>query len=603
MDPDVLQPEVAPNVNVPPPSMPDVSDVPGAAPVGPPPNVLAGSVQSNVQPPQSGLRHFITQATGSLLSGTVPHYYHDETGNLQVEHVKERPGQLFRRILASSILGGAVGAESGPSGIKGALRGAQAVGDKSEAMDAQARQRADQDFLARQKVAQEQREQQRLGMEQTRLGLDVDKAGMDKQMFAANIAHANLANKALDQQIDQAGFKFAQDQAQEGKAIENMYAEAGQSPVVKATGADAMAAAKQHDPALSKLRWEVVGLDFVDGKPQKVYAAFDPDVTTTVTPEVAGMWKKAGVNELVDGKNRIKLDTGTKLTAPQLNLVHQMYIKKRADLLDVQKTDNEKQLLDAQLGHLNAQTNLANAQATEAGNKNNAFKRDKAIQKAEDDFGEALKANKDPLDAFKTLPASQQAMVETSFQTRLPAINSSIKEIGDELKNIDIKIQTATGAEQSELAKRRLTLTAEQDQFRQTAGLINRMTQTRAGGVVPAAASPAQTVAPKPPAPKAALTPDAVKWFGDNYPTRQAAYAAAAKEGWSVPAQYAPVAPTPTSSETMAQIQAKSAARKALDSQIGPDYKSKIEAARKKGDTKSMSSLMNEYTQKLDAAQ
>lgn len=193
MDPDVLQPEVAPNVNVPPPSMPDVSDVPGAAPVGPPPNVLAGSVQSNVQPPQSGLRHFITQATGSLLSGTVPHYYHDETGNLQVEHVKEQPGQLFRRILASSILGGAVGAESGPSGIKGALRGAQAVGDKSEAMDAQARQRADQDFLARQKVAQEQRENAASQRAQEGLNLQKDQFAEQKVMNQASLAHQTVS--------------------------------------------------------------------------------------------------------------------------------------------------------------------------------------------------------------------------------------------------------------------------------------------------------------------------------------------------------------------------------------------------------------------------
>ncbi len=192
MDPDVLQPEVAPNVNVPPPAVPDASGLPDAAPLGPPPNVLAGSVQSNGQPPPTenhgnGIVPMIGHAFKSLLSNTDIVYNRDANGNLQAEHVPAQPGSLFKKILAASILGAA--SSSGPSFGRGVATGGAAALGRNEAQDQQARQRADQDFLARQKVAQEQRENAASQRARDALNLQRDEFNERKVMNQASLAH------------------------------------------------------------------------------------------------------------------------------------------------------------------------------------------------------------------------------------------------------------------------------------------------------------------------------------------------------------------------------------------------------------------------------
>jgi hypothetical protein len=137
-----------------------------------PPMGAAGLGGPVPQPPQQQTppqpnQHETMGRVFSALMGNRPQYSVDANGNTVETQVPQKPGQIFRSILAASLLGGAAGADGNPQqGFMGGLvRGGAAGIRENQQQNQQAQQQAQQQFKNQQAAQQEQREQSRTDVE------------------------------------------------------------------------------------------------------------------------------------------------------------------------------------------------------------------------------------------------------------------------------------------------------------------------------------------------------------------------------------------------------------------------------------------------------
>ena len=124
---------------------------------------MGGPPQITPQLAQNAAIGAAHKSLGQLLMGSSTSYVQTPNGPVPVQ-TQNKPGQFFRNVLASAIMGGAAGGEtnmrdSAGSGWGAAARGAGAARAGFQQQDQQAQQQAQQQFQNQQSAAKEQREE------------------------------------------------------------------------------------------------------------------------------------------------------------------------------------------------------------------------------------------------------------------------------------------------------------------------------------------------------------------------------------------------------------------------------------------------------------
>lgn len=220
------------------------------------------------------------------LLGSQTEFQQTPNGPVPVQ-TPNKPGQLFRSILAGAILGagaGTAGAEhNAGSGWGAAGAGARAVAQNSQQQQQQKQQQAQQQFENQRQVSQDQQEELRR-----------------KAEIALNNAQTLRINKELqgtdfDQHIKMATI---------GRAGVQPFEDAGISPVARNISESQMPQYTQDHPEATAYDWEPVSVKTVmtkdkDGNEvptyESVYSAYDPKGKVTVPASTVSEWKKAGV--------------------------------------------------------------------------------------------------------------------------------------------------------------------------------------------------------------------------------------------------------------------------------------------------------------------
>ena len=189
--------------------------MPSTAGMGGPPAQVQGPMQANipakvtpVAPPQSS-PNFWHKAVQTLL-GEHTEYQQTPNGPVPVT-APNKPGQLFRSILAGALLGASAGAESPQNGWSGAARGAGAAVKGAQEQDQRSQQQAQQQFQNQQEVATKDRE---------------------KQLVDAQIAHMHAATVSAQHLNDLQDKEYHDKHNSSAQAMINSLTDAGGVPPV-----------------------------------------------------------------------------------------------------------------------------------------------------------------------------------------------------------------------------------------------------------------------------------------------------------------------------------------------------------------------------------
>jgi hypothetical protein len=220
------------------------------------------------------------------LLGSQTEYQQTPNGPVPVQ-VQNKPGQLFRSILAGAILGAGAGTANAEHNA-GSGWGAAGAGARTVAQDQQQQQQQ------RQQQAQQQFENQR-------------QANQDQQqelVRKAQIAQANAETLRINKELQGQDFDQHVKIADIGRAGIKPYEDAGISPVAQNITESQMHQYIQDHPEASTYDWEPVSVKTVMTKDangnevptyESVYSAYDPKGKVTVPASTIAEWKKAGV--------------------------------------------------------------------------------------------------------------------------------------------------------------------------------------------------------------------------------------------------------------------------------------------------------------------
>jgi len=186
------------------------------------------------------------KAIQSLLGGDSVEYSQDpNTGQMTANTVKQKPGAIFRHILAGAILGGAAGS-GGQTFAQGAARGAGAGMQNAERQDELARQRARQQATDIQQAQRNQREEQAFLTEQEYRKAAT--AAENAKTYEANLIAQNTDYEMHDRMV------------KNGAAASSVYSEAGVEPTYKDISEDKMHQLMASTPGAVAVDWEPTGM-------------------------------------------------------------------------------------------------------------------------------------------------------------------------------------------------------------------------------------------------------------------------------------------------------------------------------------------------------
>jgi len=152
-------------------------------------------------------RHYTLGKIASALLGQQMDYQVDpQTGQTVATPMKEKPGDLFRHILAGALLGGAA-AKGTNSPIAGFVRGGAAGVEANQNQDTQRYNRAQQQFQNQREAARAQREQRGEAREDDRVAQEKLKTTAQMEMWnKEQIMHerdSNLRDAEFNQRINE----------------------------------------------------------------------------------------------------------------------------------------------------------------------------------------------------------------------------------------------------------------------------------------------------------------------------------------------------------------------------------------------------------------
>ena len=247
---------------------------------------------------QQDKAHSILGRAVRSLFGTRTDYRVDDKGNTVAVPVAEKPGELFRHIVAGAILGGAIGSHD-KSFAQGAASGAGAVQQREDQQDQQRRAAAQQDYRNRIEAEQQQREKDKAQRE-------ADAAGDEERLRKAQIAHFNALTAQENQMVQGTNFTQHQATAQAGKTQIEPYLAAGIKPLFNDIPESEMHDIISKNPGASTYLWEPTGtkvsLD-AKGQPQYelTYSAVDPKGQVAVTPGLLKLFKEVDMEKYYPG--------------------------------------------------------------------------------------------------------------------------------------------------------------------------------------------------------------------------------------------------------------------------------------------------------------
>lgn len=351
------------------------------------------------------------------------------TGQMVQTAVPQKAGNLFRSILAGSLLGAAASADQvhNGSGLAAAGVGYTAQQKQAEQQDQLKRQQADQDFQSRLKLNDERRKDEESQRQQQSLDLEKQRTNSTELLNKAQIAQAQAETIRTNTLTQGTDFENHQKVADAGKQNVADYEASGIKPIARgiAEGDEMNQWIKDHPGQTADA--EATGVKITtgtDGKPDYhlTYDIYDPKGTVTLSQETISKWKKDGL----DPQYLKGLSSGMKLSAKDF-----VAIKHQADK---SYNDNfEKSLKDNQLEESKQRINLTKAETA----KNYAEMAREKKDGAESDkqtnlYGESLdELNKVGGDFSKLSPRSKVIMADHAARM-LPGLEKSIKDATDE---------------------------------------------------------------------------------------------------------------------------------------------------------------------------
>jgi hypothetical protein len=237
------------------------------------------------------------------LLGTQTEYTQTPNGPVPVQ-VPNKPGNLFRSILAGAILGAGAGTANAEhnagSGWGAAGAGARAVQENQQKQQQLQAQQAQKQFENQQAAERENREE---------------------QVRKAQIASSNAQTLRLNKETQGLDFSQHAQIVAAGKAEVQPYEEAGIHAIASDIPESQMTQYMKDHPGASTLDWVHTGVKTVvgpDGTPSYEYtlSAYDPKGKVSIPPALYSEWQKNGVFDRYPEYGEI-LKNGKTLTAQQ----------------------------------------------------------------------------------------------------------------------------------------------------------------------------------------------------------------------------------------------------------------------------------------------
>jgi hypothetical protein len=275
-----IAPQPIQNMNVPPQA---------AAGMGGPTPAQAAQAATVARAAKTGL------AFHSLM-GTHTTYAPGPDGAPVPQQVQNKPGDLFRSILAGAIMGGAAGGAGGDnnagSGWAGAARGAGAARAGMQQQNQQAQQQAQQQWQNSVEAQKNQRE----------AAAALDESAYRKAV-TAQANQATLKDALEVQKMDQAAHDAL---VSRDKPLLDSFNEAGLKPMLGMTDlTEQQMLSQKLPPGHSAVKWVATGVVPIrdaSGKVvsyQNTYSAYDPSDTIPVSPGMIADWKRAGLTDSI----------------------------------------------------------------------------------------------------------------------------------------------------------------------------------------------------------------------------------------------------------------------------------------------------------------
>ena len=337
--PDPIPNPAAANIISPPVYLPadqnsDVSQAPAGmgGPQTPAASGMGGAPQQPQQTPQPPspqaaqlARNVKTGLGFHALLGSHVEYQQGPNGPVPVP-IQDKPGQLFRSILAGAIMGGAAGANGpnpGGAGYAGFGRGAQAVQANQQEQQQNAQKQAQQQFENQQKA---------------------NAANTEDQVRKAQIAQANAETLRTNLMTQGASFELHQKVADADKDRISTFANAGVKPTFEDIPESQLQDIIKNSPGASTLDWRHTGVKTTigpDGNPSYEYtlSAYDPRASAPLSAATVKQWGEDGLfkyhpeyKDIAKEGKTLSVDQFTALDKQAQNLSNQNLAKTKNDL-------------------------------------------------------------------------------------------------------------------------------------------------------------------------------------------------------------------------------------------------------------------------------
>jgi hypothetical protein len=353
------------------------------------------------------------------LSGQTTNYSVDPATGKEVQtQVQNTPGQFFKNIVASAILGGAIGAQNGSSaeagsGLAAGFKGAQGVQDQNKQLDQERIQRAQQEYQNQQTAAKEQREAQAFQTEET--------------LKKAQAAYWNLQQVKGALEIQNADYQSHHQMAEDGLQQTAGYRAAGINPDVTMNEKDHQAFMDANPGAATKYLWYNTGVEQSvgpDGKPQwhSTWEGYDKDKQIPVSNALLDSWSDLRKlrPDLFKVLDQEQADGKPKVLSPQEYMSISAAAKTAKDTAQAQKTEDLKtQLVQAQIQEAKS---LAAEHSASLGKAAYELSREKLVDDATTAFLNG--GNRDAKGNLTPLTTKQVSAI-------YPLINGQVKELED----------------------------------------------------------------------------------------------------------------------------------------------------------------------------
>src|SRR6185437_7059779 len=374
-----------------------------------------------VVPPHVAKLAAFGQAFQTLAGNANSYSVDPATGQTVTTPQKQAPGQLWRNIIASAIMGGASAQAAHNQNPNMGFGGGVVTGGAAGIQDAR-----QQDILKRQQAQQQFKNQ----MTADQNNRQQDEAAQRQQLFKAQIAQANADTLRINQQTQGASFDMHQKIAAAGEANTKTYTDSGIAPVASSIPESQMAQYINDHPGSTSLDWEHTGVKVgLDANDQPTYeytmSAFDPKGPVTISKATVDQWKRDGVfDRYPEYEGQIK--AGKQIPAQAFIAIKQQADSVRADSLARSKDTQNAALTDARIKHENAATAHELAETHRA----NQEVADAALgKKTSEQFGIALEDLNSNGGDFTKIKPSSRVIIGESMSKLIPSLNDQLKAV------------------------------------------------------------------------------------------------------------------------------------------------------------------------------